>query len=358
MKHGFFLLAAAFALFARGEAVSQDRRTKISKSEAELLVPRPQLRPVRSLDPSVANALDTVGTSTPGLSIVLLDDYSWKYVHDPENPLYRRIFTDDWSESVPNPYKTQFSELPDEIILRLTDDGRSFRCPDKTRVYSKFGYRRRRRHTGIDLPLNVGDDVYAMFPGKVRLSRYYAAYGNLVIIRHENGLETFYAHLSKRLVEVGDWVEAGDVIGLGGSTGRSTGAHLHLETRYRGFAFDPQWIIDFDNRQLRSNYFVLRKKQLSPDSRYVPESIEEELTIYLEDTREKQVADSLAAVKKAEEERAAREAAAAVYVKVKSGDTLTQIARNNNTTVSAICNLNPGLTTKTVLKIGRRIRVK
>ena len=103
---------------------------------------------------------------------------------------------------------------------------------------------------------------------------------------------------------------------------------------------------------------MLKKKYLSADSRYVPESIEEELTIYLADTREKAIADSIAAVKKAAAEKAAKEAAAAKYVTVKSGDTLSLIAKRNGTTVSAICKLNPGLTTRTVLKIGRKIRVK
>ena len=99
--------------------------------------------------------------------------------------------------------------------------------------------RRGRSHQGVDIPLKTGDPVYATFTGKVRMSKYYGAYGNMIVIRHENGIETFYAHLSKRNVEVGDWVNAGDVIGLGGSTGRSTGPHLHFEILINGSAVNP-----------------------------------------------------------------------------------------------------------------------
>ena len=106
-------------------------------------------------------------------------------------------------------------------------------CPYVGKVYSKFGYRRGRRHQGTDIPLKSGTPVAAAFDGRVRMSSYVSGYGNLVILRHENGLETFYGHLSKRQVSVGDWVRAGDIVGLGGSTGRSSGPHLHFETRYK-----------------------------------------------------------------------------------------------------------------------------
>ena len=99
--------------------------------------------------------------------------------------------------------------------------------------------RRGRRHQGVDLPLKTGAPIYATFTGKVRVSKYWGAYGNIVIIRHENGIETFYAHLSERLVEQDQWVNAGEVIGYGGSTGRSTGPHLHFEVLINGTAVDP-----------------------------------------------------------------------------------------------------------------------
>lgn len=163
-------------------------------------------------------------------------------------------------------------------------------------------------------------------------------YGNIVIIRHENGLETFYGHLSKRNVESGDWVNAGDVIGLGGNTGRSTGPHLHFETRYKGYAFDPQWLIDFETGTLRHRMFVLKKKYLSQYSNY-EQNFDDEF--------------------KTAEEDAAEEAAlkAMKWHTVKSGDTLGKIARNNGTTVNALCRLN-GIKSTSTLRIGQKIRVR
>jgi murein DD-endopeptidase MepM/ murein hydrolase activator NlpD len=215
-----------------------------------------------------------------------------------------------------------------------------YHCPYQAKVYhrGKFGPRRGRRHQGVDLPLKVGDPVYATFTGKVRVSKYWGAFGNLVIIRHDNGLETFYAHLSKRNVEVGDWVNAGDVIGLGGSTGRSTGPHLHYETRYNGYAFDPQWLIDFENGILRHRLFVLKKKYFNIYSNY-EQDFEDEMKNHEEDQKED------------------AEEAAKRYYTIKSGDTLGRIAINNNTTVSELCRLN-GITRNTTLRIGRKIRVR
>lgn len=352
------VVALLLILVFASSAQAQEERTKITMKEAKLLVPRPQLNPVKSMNPNEANPIDTLETSTPGVGLILFDDNTWKLYRNPDDIMAGAVFTDNWNTTTPNPFKTKLEELPNEITLMLVDENGGFKSPDKKRVYSPFGIRRGRRHMGVDLPLVTGDPIYATFAGKVRMSKYYAGYGNLVVLRHENGLETFYGHLSKRNVDVGDWVEAGQVIGLGGNTGRSTGPHLHFEVRYQGFAFDPQWMIDFESGDLRSRLFVLKKKYLSTANKYTPSSDDEEIAIYLADTREKAIADSLVAVKKAEEERLAAELAAARYYKVKSGDTLSGIARKNGTTVTAICRLNPGLTAKTVLKIGRNLRVK
>ena len=176
---------------------------------------------------------------------------------------------------------------------------------------------------------------------------YYKGYGNIIILRHENGLETFYGHMSKRNVEPGQWVHAGDVIGLGGSTGRSTGPHLHFETRYEGHCFDPERIVDFESGKLRRNVLVLKRSQLSTHSRYVPSKIDEEEEIYMTDEQVK-----------AEEERIQAERNAMKYHTIRQGDTLGGIARKYGTSVSRICSLNNNLTPNTVLKLGRKIRVK
>lgn len=352
------LIAAVLAcLMATFQAPAQQHKHLKTKKQAEIQIPRLHLQSVPSLEKS-GKALDTISTSNPAVKIILYADNTWAYWRDPADAMQSRVFSDYWETTVPNPYQVSLAELPGKINIWVVDTLSHYRCPNKTKVYSKFGTRHRRRHQGVDLPLHTGDAVYAAFSGKVRVSRYMKGYGNIVIIRHENGLETFYAHLSKRIAESGDWVEAGEVIGLGGSTGRSSGAHLHFETRYKGYAFDPQWLIDFESGTLRHRLFVLQKKYLEKGSNYVPESDDEEMDIYTGDTRDYEVADSIAAVKKAEDEKAAREAAQARYHTIKSGDNLSRIARQNGTTVSAICNLNPGLTPSSTLKIGKKIRVK
>lgn len=127
------------------------------------------------------------------------------------------------------------------------------------RVTSKFGKRRRRMHYGIDIDLETGDKVLAAFEGMVRYAKYNPSYGNLVVIRHPNGLETYYAHLSAIDVSAGDYVQAGQLVGLGGNTGRSYGAHLHFEVRFLGVPIDPALLIDFETGQLKYSNVLLKK---------------------------------------------------------------------------------------------------
>ncbi|MDR0332266.1 MAG: M23 family metallopeptidase [Dysgonamonadaceae bacterium] len=106
-------------------------------------------------------------------------------------------------------------------------------------VTSHYGVRGNRRHFGVDFRLNEGDPVYSVFCGKVRIAKWDDTYGYVVVVRHYNMSESVYAHLSEILVSVNQEVEVGEIIGLGGNTGRSTGAHLHFELRYRGFPINP-----------------------------------------------------------------------------------------------------------------------
>lgn len=114
-------------------------------------------------------------------------------------------------------------------------------------VTSEFGNRRdpftgeRRGHTGMDLAVPIGTPVRAALPGVVTVSKYNAGgYGYYVMINHGDGLSTLYGHCSQLLARVGQTVEAGDVIALSGSTGRSTGPHLHFEVRINGERTNPR----------------------------------------------------------------------------------------------------------------------
>ena len=336
---------------------AQDTTIK-NKHQAELLVPRPGKEPVKSLN-GRTDALDTLDTADPFIKILLFPDYTWKYWKDPSYARDSKIFNEYWTHERPDPYGVELSELPNEIALWIVDTLSSYRCPVIGAPSSRFGYRHRRRHQGVDIPLQTGTPVYAAFDGKVRVSKYHKGYGNLVVVRHDNGLETFYAHLSKIYVEDNEWVNAGSIIGLGGSTGRSTGPHLHFETRYKGYAFDPEWLIDFPSGTLRHRLFVLKKKYLNAGSKYVPESEQEEIDIMEGDEQERQEAIRKAeeAKKAAAKAKAKKAAAATQYHTIRKGDTLGAIARRYHTTVRNLCRLN-GISEKTVLRPGRRIRVR
>ena len=333
-------LILCIAVMLAADVVNAINPVRLDTTKTTLVIPRPALEPLKSLMVSPDDPIDTLDTVNEHVKVVLYADNTWQYYKTPDFKKLSGLFDEHWDEVNSNPYKMSLNDLPSAWSVWLVDSLDQYHCPYQGDVYyrGKFGMRRGRRHQGVDIPLKTGEPVYATFTGKVRMSKYFGAYGNVVIIRHENGLETFYAHLSKRHVEAGDWVNAGDVIGLGGSTGRSTGPHLHFETRYNGFAFDPQWLIDFKTGELRHRLFVLKKKYFNIYSNY-EQDFEDEMKNEEEDKKED------------------AEKAAMKYYTIRSGDTLGRIAINNGTTVNALCRLN-GITPKTTLRIGRRIRVR
>ena len=334
------ILTLSFPLLLRAQAPSD------TLSVADTLgTPDDFVTEVGSFREGAGVAVDTLDIQDGRLLLVLRDDHTWYYIKNFERLAADSTFTQAWVPNSTNPYKVALDSLPLRNSICLVDSASVVVCPNKTKVFSRFGMRHGRRHQGVDLPLRTGTPVVAAFDGRVRVSMYNKGYGNLVVIRHENGLETYYGHLSKRDVEVGDWVHAGDQIGLGGSTGRSTGPHLHFETRWQGFAFDPEWIADYEKGTLRSNVFVLRRSYLDASSHYVPESLDEEDDVYAAD--EKIVA---------EEKRIAAERAAVKYYTVRSGDTLGAIAKRQGKSLSTLQKLNPGINPNK-LSIGQKIRV-
>lgn len=326
-----FIASSAFAQEADTLNIAADSLRNVVKEE---VIP---VKPVRTLG-KVA-VIDTLPTANSALSIVLFNDNTWRYIlaedykNDPE------VFNDHWDTTNIHAYKdVELNTLPEATAIRLVDSLESYHYPYIGRITSRYGPRKGRAHQGLDLGLKTGDPIYATFDGKVRISKAAGDYGNLVVIRHNNGLETYYAHLSQRDVEVGDWVVAGQQIGLGGSTGRSTGPHLHYEVRYKGQSFDPERIIDFSNGDLRRDELLLKRRHFSIYSKYEQDFGDEEEV--------------------AKQEEAERKAAAAVqYHTVRSGDTLGAIARKYGTSVSRICQLN-GIKSTSILRIGQKLRVR
>lgn len=297
---------------------------------------------------------DTLDTGNPGVKVVLYNNGTYRYVKDPALVAVDSVFTECWDTRAVNPYREAPDPIPERFSIWVVDSLDSYTCPYVVKPRSLFGYRHGRRHQGIDLPYPKGTPVRVAFDGKVRISDYVGGYGNLVVVRHANGLETFYGHLSQRDVKSGDWVSAGDVIGLGGSTGRSTGPHLHFETRYRGAAFDPAWLIDFETGTLRHRLIKIRSWYFNPNQRYV-QNVDDEDEIFRTDEEDRLLAEEQA--KKEAAARAAAEAAAMRYHTVRSGETLSSIARKYRTSVRELCRLN-NMKETTILRVGKRLRVR
>lgn len=276
-------------------------------------------------------AIDTIDTEDKWTKIVLKSDFTWEYFDVGRPQINDDDFDTLWLNDKIHAYKeVPLSEIPDEVDLCLADSTHSYCVPLKGTVRSGFMFRRTREHKGVDLKLVLGEPIKAAFDGKVRIvmtSRYTGGYGNLVVIRHANGLETYYGHLQKHNVKENDIVKAGEVIGFGGNTGRSTGPHLHFETRYNGQAFDPQRVFDFETGLLRDSVITLKKHYYSIYSHY---GMTDE--------------ESIEASKRK------------IHV-IRSGDTLGGLARRYGTTVKKICQLN-GFSSKKVLRIGQRVIVR
>lgn len=227
-------------------------------------------------------------------------------------------------------------EIPDSFRIDL----RNFCMPTPSRrITSNYGYRAsyRRNHKGIDVKVYIGDTIRAAFTGKIRIVRYDAGgYGNYVLIRHQNGLETVYGHLSKQLVEEDQIVKVGDPIGLGGNTGRSSGSHLHFETRFLGVAIDPSLMFDFVNQDVTNDFFVFRKNGDYKESLLAKKDADEE-----DDSKDNEIA--------------AKQGNEIHFHKVRSGENLSSIADKYNLTVDKLCNLNR-ITKRSKLRPGQILR--
>lgn len=230
--------------------------------------------------------------------------------HHPADSLYNYIWTDNHI----NPYGTLFDSLKDDVFIPM----KGFRVPAPGYITSHYGWRRYRMHKGVDIKVLIGDSIRAAWDGQVRIVGWDPrGYGYFVVMRHDNGLETIYGHLSRPLVEEYEKIYAGEVIGLGGNTGRSTGSHLHFETRFLGNAINPEELIDFNTGQPKKDEHVIGIKAI---------------------------------------QQAKAEQAAMRWHTVRQGDTLSGIAKRYHTTVKRLCQLNK-IKETSILRLGQKIRV-
>ena len=326
-KYIFSFMFICLAFIMPADELSATNPIRRDTAIFTLQLTPPSLAPLLSCYRSLSEPIDTLDTANEFIKVILFADNTWEYYKTPDYQTVTGVFDEAWTHAGTDPYGIPQAELPDQWTIWCVDSLDQYHCPYQGEVYyrGKFGIRRGRRHQGVDIPLKTGDPVYATFTGKVRISKYWGAYGNMVVIRHENGIETFYAHLSKRLVEQDDWVNAGDIIGYGGSTGRSTGPHLHLEFRLFGNAFNPEKLIDFNTRNIYlsnvDNHYLMTK------------------------------ADTYSHRPQLEEMKRA------AYHRVRSGETLSHIAKRYGTTVRRLCALNR-IKETSIIRIGQKIRYR
>jgi murein DD-endopeptidase MepM/ murein hydrolase activator NlpD len=232
----------------------------------------------------------------------------------PANSLYQ-----SWDTKRPNPYGRSLFLNDSSQTLLLKDDywNCGFEMPIVGKITSRYGWREGKNHHGIDIDLEVWDPVRSVFPGMVRYVGYSGGYGRLVVIRHYNGLETYYAHLHRYKVKVGDQIETADIIGLGGSSGNSTGSHLHFEVRYKGIPFNPEHIISFNDEKLHADTVICSKNKYG-------------YTVIPKGT---------------------------VFYTIKRGDYLYKIAGEFGMSVNKLCYLN-GISRNSVLRVGQKLRIK
>jgi murein DD-endopeptidase MepM/ murein hydrolase activator NlpD len=230
--------------------------------------------------------------------------------------------------------KLDVNTISEPIVIQLCNPARgekfTWPTPWTSRPSSHYGPRRRRFHYGLDLAQPTGEPIYAAFDGVVRISKYNKSYGNLVILHHANGLETYYAHMSKRNVVAGQQVKSGDVLGLCGNTGRSFGSHLHFEVRYMGNALNPENVIDCSTHDLISNQLEIT----SSSFRKVAKGSSKEWSA---GSSQSSTGDGS-------------------WYRVRQGDNLSKIARRNGITVKRLCQLN-GIKETKVLHPGDKLRV-
>lgn len=243
------------------------------------------------------------------------------------------IYTEGWNSRSVNPFKE--AEVPNSKVI----DVRNYYMPVPGQLTSQYGYRAKfgRMHKGVDLALKMNDTVRAAFDGKVRLTNYEGkGYGNYVIVRHPNGLETVYGHLNKHLVKPNQVVKAGQAIGLGGNTGRSTGPHLHFETRFMGYAINPSAIFDFANHCTHTDTYTFTKQTYTQPRNFAPK---------------RQLASQ-----EGENPYKAASTTPSTYT-VKSGDTMASIAKSYGMSATTLRKIN-GMSNTERIRVGQVLKLK
>ncbi len=299
------------------------------------------------------------------ITILLLNVFCYS-----QTPPTGKYYQNSWGNSNTRPTSLLDNETY-RLKLNLTDENSFvFPCKATTKICSNYGIRSGRMHTGIDLKQNLGDSIASAWDGYVRIANEgYYGYGKLVVIRHNNGLETFYAHLSKILVKENEKVTAGDIIGLAGRTGRATTEHLHFEVRFLYEHFNPNTIIDFDNQILKADSLIVQNKKfsakLSSEENTSFEILVEENTFNtLQDSNVSTTVISNNEDISTENKdlinnnitKTQKNVSSDVHIIVK-GDTLYKLSKRYGVSIKELCRIN-NIKETSILSLGQKIKLK
>jgi murein DD-endopeptidase MepM/ murein hydrolase activator NlpD len=310
----------------KSRKIKRGKRKKLRGFGKQNNVPAPEFAPVKGdgnvFIPQKDLSIVSEDTNTIGdgdLEIVeqdeeVLVDSSWIRIAS-----YFSI----WDTEYVNPYKKKKLTLDEPVSFVLFDSARGLNTImplRRTKLNSRFGARWGRLHAGVDLELDMWDTIRATFDGIVRVVGFHGGgYGNFIVLRHYNGLETVYGHMVQTQAESGQLVKAGDVIGFGGNTGKSSGPHLHYELRYQGLPFNPEDCYDFDNWRLKSADYTLYPGR-------------------------------------ARNNGASYQTRSTSYIKVQPGQTLGQIARRYRVNINTLRKLNR--IKGSSIRAGQRLRIR
>ncbi|MDR2148481.1 MAG: LysM peptidoglycan-binding domain-containing protein [Tannerella sp.] len=319
MKFLYILLTSLFlplCLQTQAQTYLDSRRVAAAKAQNDTAKKTQRLK--KEASELTAKYIPLAKIETESIAVAKLEEYNNQVNEENLRFPADELYNSNWDTLNVNPFVRDKIEFPSTYTVNCN----SFVMPidNNIKITSKYGVRRRRMHRGVDLKVQIGDTIKAAFDGKIRIKSYERrGYGYYLVLRHPNGLETVYGHLSKFLVKENQIVRAGQAIALGGNTGRSTGSHLHFETRFLGRDINPAEIIDFENGVPFKDEYVFHNVKVNGKNTNVYTSGE-----------------------------------TAIH-RVKKGETLSQIARKYGTTVDALCKLN-GLTKNSKLAIGQRVR--
>lgn len=333
-----YALMLALGMSCMSFVQAQSTKNKVTatpKKSAQTTGKDKEVKPIDELLASNFNLTDKKDIIDFATAVNKSIGYDASSAEDLEYPSIDLYGEDSWSEWV-NPFAGGASvEIPETYSVDCSQF--SYPLDGVRRVNSQYGYRRSfgRMHYGVDLQVSIGDTVRAVFDGKVRIvDNERAGYGKYIVVRHTNGLETVYGHLSRYKVKENDIVRAGDPIGFAGNTGRSTGPHLHFETRFLGIALNPEHLINFNTGVPKKDQYVFNRRQHG-------------------NAKNTRVAQARTATRRS----SADAGGANIEVhRIRRGDTLASIAKRYGTSVSKLCKLN-GISSRAKLRPGKTLRV-